>query len=125
MSRRLTFGTGLFWLLTATARAASDAEVIFPGRDATAPAPAAGNLGSMTLVLGAIMAAVGLWLFWRGRRHATAAATGRALAIEETRSLGNRQYLVVASYQGQKFLLGVCPGRIDHLAALPADKSQA
>jgi flagellar protein FliO/FliZ len=42
----------------------------------------------------------------------------RNLAVEETRSLGNRQYLVVASYQDKKFLIGVCPGRIDLLSAL-------
>jgi flagellar protein FliO/FliZ len=42
----------------------------------------------------------------------------RALAVDETRSLGNRQYLVVASYEGKKFLLGVCPGRIEMLSAL-------
>ena len=42
----------------------------------------------------------------------------RRLAIAETRSLGNRQYLVVAAYDGRKFLLGVCPGRIEMLAPL-------
>ena len=46
----------------------------------------------------------------------------RSLAVEETRSLGNRQYLVVASYEGKKFLLGVCPGRINLLSALPQDE---
>jgi flagellar protein FliO/FliZ len=40
--------------------------------------------------------------------------------IDETKSLGSRQYLVVASYEGRKLLLGVCPGRIDLLTPLDA-----
>ncbi len=43
---------------------------------------------------------------------------GRKLIISETRMLGNRQFLVVAEYEGKKMLLGVCPGRIDYLTPL-------
>jgi flagellar protein FliO/FliZ len=32
--------------------------------------------------------------------------------------LGNRQFLVVAEYEGRKMLLGVCPGRIELLSEL-------
>jgi len=42
----------------------------------------------------------------------------RKLAVMETRMLGNRQFLVVAEYEGRKMLLGVCPGRIDLLSEL-------
>lgn len=42
----------------------------------------------------------------------------RKLVISETRSLGGRQYLVVAEYEEKKMLLGVCPGRIDYLSTL-------
>jgi flagellar protein FliO/FliZ len=42
----------------------------------------------------------------------------RKLVISETRSLGNRQFLIVAEYEGRKMLLGVCPGRIDYLSTL-------
>ena len=42
----------------------------------------------------------------------------RKLVISETRTLGNRQFLVVAEYEGRKMLLGVCPGRIDYLSTL-------
>lgn len=42
----------------------------------------------------------------------------RKLHIEESRSLGHRQYLVVASYEGRRFLLGVCPGSIEYLSGL-------
>lgn len=40
------------------------------------------------------------------------------LQISETRILGNRQFLVVAQYEGKKVLLGVCPNRIDYLCDL-------
>ena len=42
----------------------------------------------------------------------------RKLLISETKMLGNRQFLIVAEYEGRKMLLGVCPGRIDHLCTL-------
>jgi flagellar protein FliO/FliZ len=38
--------------------------------------------------------------------------------VAESRSLGNRQYLVVADYGKQKFLIGVCAGRISLLSPL-------
>ena len=38
--------------------------------------------------------------------------------MAETRPLGNRQYLVVAAYDEKRYLLGVCPGRIELLAPL-------
>ena len=42
----------------------------------------------------------------------------RKLEISETRMLGNRQFLVVAEYEGKRMLIGVCPGRIDYLCNL-------
>ena len=42
----------------------------------------------------------------------------RKLVISETRSLGNRQFLIVAEYETRKMLIGVCPGRIDYLSTL-------
>jgi flagellar protein FliO/FliZ len=44
----------------------------------------------------------------------------RRLHIREMKSLGGRQFLVVAEYEGRRMLLGVCPGRIEHLCELPA-----
>jgi flagellar protein FliO/FliZ len=46
------------------------------------------------------------------------------LQIEETRSLGNRQYLVVAVYEGQKLLLGVTPGQIQLLTPLSSGEDK-
>ena len=42
----------------------------------------------------------------------------RKLNVSETRILGNRQFLVVAEYEGRKMLLGVCPGRIELISDL-------
>jgi flagellar biogenesis protein FliO len=44
----------------------------------------------------------------------------RKLVISEARTLGNRQFLIVAEYENRKMLLGVCPGRIDYLSTLSA-----
>jgi flagellar protein FliO/FliZ len=107
-------------------RAADSDAILFPST-ATTPdvAPQVAGLtqglNSLTLLVAAAFAATGGWALWR-HRHGTAIRAARpALALDETRALGNRQYLVVASYEGRKFLLGVCPGRIDLLAPLTTD----
>ncbi len=111
----------LFLLGAASAFAADDDKVIFPGAsrgEAPAKAASGGGVNTMTLGLGLLLAGAGGWLVWRNRRGVPLGREARALAIEETRSLGNRQYLVVASYEDRKFLIGVCPGRIDLLSPL-------
>lgn len=107
-------------LCAAPARAADEATVFVPKSSrAEAPVQTEGpTLSSLSLLLGVALAGVGGWLVWRNRRQPAAGRDQRALAVDETRSLGNRQYLVVASYAGRKFLIGVCPGRIDMLAPL-------
>jgi flagellar protein FliO/FliZ len=101
---------------------AAPGTVIYPG---TPPAAASGHPETTGISVTAAIfiigcAGLGGWLWWKGRRGAPALARGGRLAIAETRPLGNRQYLVVAAYDGKKFLLGVCPGRIDLLAPLDA-----
>jgi flagellar protein FliO/FliZ len=74
----------------------------------------------MLLVVALLLAAGGVWLLLR-RRAGPGFLAGRSahkLQIEETRSLGNRQYLVVAVYEEQKLLLGVTPGQIQLLTPL-------
>ncbi len=99
---------------------ADDNTVFTPGASkADAPAKSANaSLSSMSLVFGVLLAGAGGWMVWRNRRGVPVGRDVRALAIDETRSLGNRQFLVVASYEGKKFLIGVCPGRIDMLSPL-------
>ncbi len=103
-----------------------DDKVIYPrtttAQAATAESPGTNSSGSNTLLLIVAVGAAGAggWLMWRQRRTPAGVAgrDARKLAVSETRSLGNRQYLVVADYDGRKFLLGVCPGRIDLLSPL-------
>ncbi len=113
----------LAFAVAAIAAPTDENQVIVPSGSAVKnPAPIGGAPGSglFTLVAVLVLAGAGGWLVWRGRKgnFATLNRAARQLAIEETRSLGNRQYLVVASYQDKKFLLGVCPGRIDLLSPL-------
>jgi flagellar protein FliO/FliZ len=112
-------------LVTATLAAAapsSDDQVIVPGHTAetsVAPVSSASRSFGLVTVVGIIVClGAGGWLLWRGRGLSIGGRVARQLTVDETRSLGSRQYLVVASYQDKKFLLGVCPGRIDLLAPL-------
>ncbi len=103
---------------------ASDASIIYPRNSEaakTADAAAATHspgYGSGILVVALLLAGAGGWLFWRGRATPAGTLNARKLAIAETKSLGNRQYLVVAAYEDKKFLLSICPGRIELLTSL-------
>lgn len=115
------------WLLIAAPGRAEE-EVLHP----RAPEPADNVVtrtpdrsGFPLLTVALVCAVTGGWLFWRQRRGVglRGQKLDRKLVIAETRPLGNRQHLVVADYDGRKFLLGVCPGRIDLLAPLDGEKS--
>ena len=106
----------------------ADEQVIYPRVPAASPAvPVTHDAGGNSWLLPVVVlaAAAGGWLLWRQRRlQAGPGGAGRKLVVSETKPLGNRQYLVVADYDGQRFLLGVCPGRIEMLSALQdGDKS--
>jgi flagellar protein FliO/FliZ len=109
-------------LLASAVAAAEDDRVIYPGKSTPVVQPEGGGFGQLSLVAGLALAAVGGWLVWRGRRGGTRTGAGHALAIAETKSLGNRQFLVVATYENKKFLLGVCPDSIALLAPLHDEK---
>lgn len=121
--RRLLAGSLLWLALGAGALRGADPDAIIVPRSAsTADAPV-GTRGAganvWTLVAVAALAGAGAWMVWRGKgRKGGLGREARQLVIEETRPLGNRQYLVVAAYRGQKFLVGVCPGRIELVAPL-------
>lgn len=118
----------LLGLVLAGLPARAQEGVIYPRGTAPAggaPAPAESGRSNTALLLGtaAVAAAAGWWL-WQKRRVGAQGAHGSArLAIVESRSLGSRQYLVVADYDGRKFLLGVCPGSIAMLTPLDAGKT--
>lgn len=121
-----TFSSVLFALVLITSAAlaapSDQNEIIVPAAGATKAAPpvSGSGMGSLTAVAVILLAGAGAWLLWRGRTSGMTAMSRapKQLVIEETRSLGNRQFVVVAAYQDKKFLLGVCPGRIDFLAPL-------
>jgi flagellar protein FliO/FliZ len=119
---------GFLSTTAAIAAPANENQIIIPNSAlaVNAPAPAAGSgAGILTVVGVLVLAGGGGWLLWRARAGGLNqfSRMPRQLAVEETRSLGNRQYLVVASYQDKKFLIGVCPGRIDLLSALQASSA--
>ena len=47
------------------------------------------------------------------------------LKILESKSLGNRQFLLVVAYEGEKFLLGLYPNGMRFLSKLGLDKDSA
>jgi flagellar protein FliO/FliZ len=113
--------------LAAQTSVVNPSAVVYPAAAGVTPSafPKDGSSGGFSPLMAvgvALCAGAGLWLWWRGRQGAPAfsARTERRLVISETRSLGNRQFLVVAAYDDQRFLLGVCPGRIQLLAPLAA-----
>jgi len=73
------------------------------------------------IIFAILLAGAGAWVLWkkRGGDLRFGGTPGKKLLVEETKSLGNRQYLVVASYEGRKFLLGVTTDRIEMLTHLP------
>jgi flagellar protein FliO/FliZ len=103
--------------------------VIYPRGTAGADAPAraeSGGSNASLILAGILLAGAGGWWLWLKRRDGGRGLGGKAtlLNITETRSLGSRQYLVVADYAGKKFLLGVCPGSIEMLTPLDGEKAE-
>jgi flagellar protein FliO/FliZ len=110
----------LFALSLLASRLCAGADLLIPSAAGGTPSPAnpSSGLGAPTLVVALLCAAAGVWFLWRGRRQSSLRASKGSLTVAESRSLGNRQYLVVAAYGKQKFLIGVCAGRISLLAPL-------
>jgi flagellar protein FliO/FliZ len=114
----------VFCLLPVSLTAQEKADpVIYPrgsapeGEGVPTKAPS-GGLNSLFLLGTAAAAAGAGWWLWQKRRTAGVNGAAARLAIVESRPLGSRQYLVVADYDGKKFLLGVCPGSIEMLTPL-------
>lgn len=95
--------------------------VIYPKGGAKGAASSSDSFsGTPLVVLAALLAGAGAWVLFKRRQGDLRfnGASGKKLMVEETKSLGNRQYLVVASYSGRKFLLGVTTDRIELLTHL-------
>ena len=71
------------------------------------------------LGVAAVFAGAGFYLLRRGQLgRRPGAEVHQRLVLEETRALGNKQFLAVAAYGEKRLLLSVCPGRIDFLCRL-------
>ena len=111
---------------TTPASARSDDTVLYPkgskDRPESSPADEERGGSSMMLVGAFLLAMAGGWLVLRRRgvplSKVLSAKPNRLIQVEETKSLGNRQYLVVAGCEGRRFLLGVTQGNIQLLAPL-------
>ncbi len=108
-----------------TSDARSAETVIYPHRSAdrpnTSPVDRDDSGGSKLFLAGAFLLALGggwLLLRRRGLPLSRVVRNERMIVVEETKSLGNRQYLVVAGCEGRRFLLGVTPGRIQLITPL-------
>lgn len=79
------------------------------------------------LIAALLLGSAGAWFLVKRRAAGPlgSAKGDRKIQIEETRSLGNRQYLVVADYEGSKFLIGVTPGQIQMLAPLKSSQKSS
>jgi len=88
-----------------------------------APFPPYGSAGMLQILVYFLLIAALLGAGFYFTRSGFGVLAGKAkgerkLVISETRSLGNRQFLIVAEYENRKMLLGVCPGKIDYLSTL-------
>ena len=110
----------------------SDDTVIYPqpspGVSNTKPAGGGSSGGSRVWLAGALLLAMGggwMLLRRRGLPLRGIVRNERLIVIEETKSLGSRQYLVVARCEGRRFFLGVSTGRIQLLSPLDDHESEA
>jgi flagellar protein FliO/FliZ len=117
---------GLALAFSASAARAADDHVLGPFGTQASPAPSAtsGGVGASTLLGILLLAGAGGYLFLKGKKIQLPSRTVKKLVIDETKSLGSRQFLVVASYEGKKLLLGVCPGRIELLTPLDSPAAE-
>ena len=90
---------------------------------ASTPATPAAVSSTWVFVLFVGLAAGAVWV-WSRRRTGPAGRRG-LIQIEDTRPLGNRQFLVVASCDGRRFLLGVAAGGIQMLSPLDSTEDAA
>lgn len=88
------------------------------GASSEAVAAPTSAAGSATWVF-VILVGMGAGVVWYVRRRRPSVPGRRGtIQIEDTRALGNRQFLVVASCDGRRFLLGVAAGGIQLLSPL-------
>lgn len=131
--RRALAAAGLLGLgFCANAQEAANAadEILYPRGSEARPAVSTKEERSFpvagTIATAGLLAVGGFYLLRRGASgRASTQAAGRGLRIEDTKPLGNRQFLVVAAFGRTRVLLAVSPGRIEKLCELPAGAADA
>jgi flagellar protein FliO/FliZ len=96
---------------------ASTADSLLTG-EAMGSGPSLSPIVFVLVLLLCVLAIVFIYLRRNGLQRIRKAGE---LDILETRPLGGRQFLLVARVGQEKFLLGVCPGRIDYLCPLSSE----
>lgn len=77
-----------------------------------------GGYGALMALLLLMLAVLGALFFYVKRVGLPNTKKTGNLELLETRPLGGRQFIVVGKYGEERFLLGVCPGKIDFLCRL-------
>ena len=97
-----------------------------PAASATAVPQLGGSIFQIAAYLAGMVVLIigGVWLMRNGLPSMQRNKGERKLNISETRSLGARQFLVVAEYENRKMLIGVCPGRIEYLCTLSGSEPE-
>ena len=72
-------------------------------------------------VLGAALAAVGLWTVWSRRRQAPG---GDAIRLITSRYLGGKRFLTLVEVDGQRLLLGLAGDHVSLVARLGAERAE-
>jgi flagellar protein FliO/FliZ len=98
--------------------------VLYPADSRGAPeggGRASSGGGSVWVFIVLVGLGSGAFWLWRRRNPVDVVRRGARIVIEDTRALGNRQFLVVAGVDGRRFLLGVAPGNIRLLSPLASE----
>jgi flagellar protein FliO/FliZ len=132
VTRWLLVVVGCAVLATAQPMSAADSSapplqentILYP-KNAQAPTGASNSQDargpSWLMLVAVLLAGAGAWVLWQKKRGmGPLGQLTQKLSVEETKSLGNRQYLVVARYEDQRFLLGITPGQIALISKLEA-----
>ena len=119
----LLFSSGLLWGAAPAAPRSADTVIfpqpIEPSTTRPASSPSIGYIAFVVICIGG-----GTWLWFRAKgKGRSLKNSGSEISIDETRPLGNRQYLVLTSCRGRSFLIGVSQGRIDVISEVPPSEA--
>jgi len=125
----LVMGLLGFFLSSGSLRAANDTPrsantVIFPQPVEQTAARPSSTPSSAYIVFVLMCIGGGAWLWFRAKgKNRNLSNIATEISIDETRPLGNRQYLVLTSCRGRSFLVGVSQGRIDLISEVPSSET--